>query len=173
MPSRHPVARSKFCQYCQRSYYTSQRKNWVFLNPLNRIINSVMETSISYFMTITMIRIINYAVTPPRGPFEILQVLPKGVVHEPEENRVFLEPLNRIINSVMETSIPYFMTIRIIRIINYAVTPPRGPFKTFPVLPKGVVHVPVEKLSIFGTTKSDHKVGHGDFHTIFYYNKND
>ena len=84
-----------------------------------------------------------------------------------------MEPLNRIINSVMETSIPYFMTIRMIRINNYAVTPPRGPFEILPVLPKGVVHEPEEKPSIFGTTESDHKFGHGDFHTIFYDQKID
>ena len=44
-----------------------------------------METAIPYFMAIRMIWINNYAVMPPRGPFEILAVLPKGVVHEPEE----------------------------------------------------------------------------------------
>ena len=73
----------------------------------------------------------------------------------------------------METSIPYYMTIRIIRINNYAVTPPRGPFEIFPVLSKGVVHEPEEKLSIFGTTESDHKFGHEDFLTMFYDHKND
>ena len=73
----------------------------------------------------------------------------------------------------METAIPYFMTIRIIRINNYAVTPPRGPFEILPVLAKGVVHEPEEKLSIFGTTELDHKFGHGDCHTIFYDYKND
>ena len=101
-----------------------------------------METAIPYFMTIRRIRINNYAVTTPRGPFEILLVLPKGVVHKPEENLVFLEPLNRIINSVMETAIPYYMTIIMIRINNYTVTPPRGPFEILLVLPKGVVHEP-------------------------------
>ena len=62
----------------------------------------------------------------------------------------------------METAIPYFMTIRMIRINNYVVTPPRGPFEILHVLPKGVVHEAKEKLSIFGTTESDHKFGHGD-----------
>ena len=60
----------------------------------------------------------------------------------------------------METAIPYYMTIRMIRINNYAVTPPRDPLEILPVLPKRVVHEPEEKLSIFGTTKSDHKFGH-------------
>ena len=69
----------------------------------------------------------------------------------------------------METSIPYFMTIRMIRINNYDVTPPRGPFEILPVLPKGVVHEPEEKLSIFGTNESDHKFGDEDF----YDHKND
>ena len=73
----------------------------------------------------------------------------------------------------METALPYFMTIRMIRINNYAITPPRGPFEILPVLPKGVVHEPEKKLSIFGTTESDHKFGHGDCHTIFYDHKND
>ena len=68
----------------------------------------------------------------------------------------------------METAIPYYMTVRMIRNNNYAVTPPRGPLEIFPVLPKGVVHEPKEKLSIFGTTESDHKFGHGDCYTIFY-----
>ena len=65
------------------------------------------------------------------------------------------------------------MTIIMIWINNYAVTPPRFPFKILPVLPKGVAYEAEEKLSIFGTTKSDHKFGHGDFHTIFYDHKND
>ena len=39
-------------------------------------------------MTIRMIRFNNYAVTSPRGPFEILPVLPEGVVHEPEEKLI-------------------------------------------------------------------------------------
>ena len=73
----------------------------------------------------------------------------------------------------METAIPYFMTIRMIRINNYAVTPPRGTFEILQVFPKGVVHEPEEKLIIFGTTKSDHKFGHGDCHTIFYDQMND
>ena len=73
----------------------------------------------------------------------------------------------------METSIPYFITIRMIRINNYAVTPPRGPFEILLVLPKGVVHESEEKLSIFETTESDHKFGLGDCHTIFYDHKND
>ena len=73
----------------------------------------------------------------------------------------------------METAMPYYITIRMIRINNYVVTPPRGPFKFKPVLPKGVVHEPKEKLSIFGTTESDHNFGHGDFQTIFYDHKND
>ena len=42
-----------------------------------------------------------------------------------------MKPLNRIINSVMEIAIPYFLTIRMIRINNYVVTPPRGPFEIF------------------------------------------
>ena len=82
-------------------------------------------------------------------PFEIFPVFPKEVVHEPEEKLSIFEPLNRIINSVLETSIPYFMTIRMIRINNYAVTPPRVPFEILLVLPKGVVHEPEEKLRIF------------------------
>ena len=65
------------------------------------------------------------------------------------------------------------MTIRMIRINSYALTPHRGLFEIWPVLPKGVVHEPEEKLSIFGTTESDHKFDHSDFHTIFYDNKND
>ena len=73
----------------------------------------------------------------------------------------------------METAITYYMTIIIIRINNYAVTPPRGMFEIFLVLPKGVVHEPEEKLSIFGTTESDHIFGHGDCNTIFYDHKND
>ena len=71
----------------------------------------------------------------------------------------------------METAIPYFMSIRLIRINNYAVTTLSGPFKILPVLPKGVVHEPEEKLSIFGTTESDHIFGHGDYYTILYYHK--
>ena len=59
------------------------------------------------------------------------------------------------------------------RINNFAITPPRAPFKILSVLPKGVVHEPEEKLSIFGTTESDHKFGYGDFHIIFYDHKND
>ena len=71
----------------------------------------------------------------------------------------------------METSIPYYITIRTIRINNYAVTPPRGLFEILPVLQK--VHELEEKLSIFGTTESDHKFGHGDCYTILYDHKND
>ena len=89
------------------------------------------------------------------------------------KNCLFLEPHNWIINSVTETTIPCYITIIMIRINNYAVTPPRGPFEILPVLPKGVVHEPEEKLSIFGTTESDHKLGHGDCHTIYYDHKND
>ena len=37
----------------------------------------------------------------------------------------------------------------------------------------GVVHKPEEKLSIFGTTESDHKFGHVDCYTILYDHKND
>ena len=73
----------------------------------------------------------------------------------------------------METVIPYIMTIRMIQVNNYVVTPPLGPFKILPVLPKGVVHEPEEKLSIFGTTESDHKFGHGVCYTILYDHKND
>ena len=73
----------------------------------------------------------------------------------------------------METAISEYMTIRMIRINNYVVTPPRGPFKILPVLQKGVVHEPEEKLSIFGTTESVHKFGHGDYYTILYDHKND
>ena len=73
----------------------------------------------------------------------------------------------------METAIPYYMTIRMIRINNYAVTPPHGPFEILPVLQKGVVHEPEEKLSIFGTTESDHKFDHGDCYTILYDHYND
>ena len=73
----------------------------------------------------------------------------------------------------METAIPYYMTIRKIRINNYAITTPRAPFEILPVLQKGVVHEPEEKLSIFRTTESDHKFGHGDCDTIFYDHKND
>ena len=65
------------------------------------------------------------------------------------------------------------MTIIMIWINNYAVTPPLGPFENLPVLQKGVVHEPEEKLSIFGTTESDHKFGHGDYYTILYDHKND
>ena len=71
----------------------------------------------------------------------------------------------------METAIPYYMTIRMIRINNYAVRPPRGSYLL--VLPKGVLHESEEKLSIFGTTESDHKFGHGDCYTILYDHKND
>ena len=73
----------------------------------------------------------------------------------------------------MEASIQYFMTIRMIRINNYAVTQPRGLFKILLVLPKGVVHEPKEILSIVESTKSDHKFGHGECHTIFFDRKND
>ena len=73
----------------------------------------------------------------------------------------------------MESAIPYFVTLKKILISNYALPPPRGLFKILPVLPKGVVHEPEEKLSIFGTTKSDHKFGHEDCHTIFYDHNND
>ena len=73
----------------------------------------------------------------------------------------------------METALPYYITIRMIRINNYVVTPPRGSFKILPVFPKGVVHEPEEKLSIFGTTESDHKFGHGDWYTILYDYNND
>ena len=73
----------------------------------------------------------------------------------------------------METAIPYFMTIRMIRINNYAVTPSRGPFEILLVLQKGVVQEPEEKLSIFGTTESDHKFGHGECYTILYEHNND
>ena len=73
----------------------------------------------------------------------------------------------------METAIPYFMTIRMIWINNYALTPPHGLYEILPVLPKGVVHEQEEKLSIFETSESDHKFGHGDCHTIFYDHKND
>ena len=68
----------------------------------------------------------------------------------------------------METAIPYYMTIIMIWINNYAVTPPRGRFEILPVLPKGVVHEPEEKLSIFGTTESYHKFGNEDSYTILY-----
>ena len=75
----------------------------------------------------------------------------------------------------MEISIPYYMnmTIRMIRINNYAVSPPYGPFEILPVLSKGVVQEPEEKLSIFGTTESDYKFGHGDCYTILNDHKND
>ena len=56
------------------------------------------------------------------------------------------------------------MTIRVIRIINYAITPPCVMFEISPVLPMRVAHEPEEKLSIFGITESDHKFGHGDFY---------
>ena len=65
------------------------------------------------------------------------------------------------------------MTIRMIRINNYAVTPPRGPFEILAVLPKGVVHEPEEKLSIFETTESDYKFGHGKCYIILYDHNND
>ena len=67
----------------------------------------------------------------------------------------------------METVIRYFVTLRNIRVNNYALTPPRGLFEIFAVFPKGVVYEPEEKLRIFETTESDHKFGHGDCHTIF------
>ena len=51
--------------------------------------------------------------------------------------------------------------------------PPRGSFEILPVLPKGIVHEPEEKLSISGTTESDHKFGHGDCYTILYDHNND
>ena len=60
-----------------------------------------------------------------------------------------------------------------IRIISYALTPTRGMFEILQVLPNGVVHEPEEKKSIFVTTESEHKFGHGDCHTIFYDHKND
>ena len=120
-----------------------------------------------------MIRNNNYAVTPTRGPLEILPVLPKGVVHEPEEKLSCFETTESDHNSVMETDIPYFMTVRMIRINNYAVTPPRGLFEILLVLAKRVVHEPEEKLSIFGTIESDHKFGHGDCYTILCNHKND
>ena len=71
----------------------------------------------------------------------------------------------------MESAILYFVTLRNIRINNSALTSPRGLFKILLVLPKGVVHEPEDKLSIFVTTKSDHKFGHGDCYTILYDNK--
>ena len=123
-------------------------------------------------MTIRMIRIINYALKPPRGMFEILQVLPKGVVHELEEKLSIFGTTESDHKFSMKTAIPYFMTIRMIQIINYALTPPRGMFEILQVLPKGVVHELEEKLSIY-ETESDHKFGHGDCHTIFYDHKND
>ena len=73
----------------------------------------------------------------------------------------------------METVIRYFVTLRKIRVNNYALTPPRGLLEICAVLPKGVVYEPEEKLNIFGTTESDHKFGHGACHTIFYDHKND
>ena len=51
--------------------------------------------------------------------------------------------------------------------------PPRRPYEILSVLQKGVVHEPEEKLSILGTTESDHKFGHGDCYTILYDHKND
>ena len=45
--------------------------------------------------------------------------------------------------------------------------------KFLPVLLKEVAYELEEKLSIFGTTESDHKFGNGDCHTIFYDHKND
>ena len=68
---------------------------------------------------------------------------------------------------------PYFMTIIMIWINNYVVTPPRGLFEILPVLRKGIVHETEEKLSIFGITELDHKFGHGDCYTVFYERKND
>ena len=47
------------------------------------------------------------------------------------------------------------------------------PFRNFASIAKGVVHEPEEKMSIFGTTVSDHKFGHGDCYTILYDHKND
>ena len=73
----------------------------------------------------------------------------------------------------METAIPYFMTIRMIWINSYALTQHRCLFEIWPALQKGVVHEPEEKLSIFGTTESDHKFGQGDCYTILYDHKND
>ena len=73
----------------------------------------------------------------------------------------------------METAIPYYMTIGMIRINNYAITPPCGPFEILAVFPKWVVHELEEKLSIFGTTELDHKFGHGDCYIRIYDHKND
>ena len=42
------------------------------------------------------------------------------------------------------------------------------PVQNFANIAKGVVHEPEEKLSIFGTTESDYKFGHGDWYTILY-----
>ena len=70
-----------------------------------------MEIAIPYFMTIRMIRINNYAVTPPRGLFEVLLILTKGVVHKPEEKLSIFGNTESDHNWVMETAIPYFMTI--------------------------------------------------------------
>ena len=84
-----------------------------------------------------------------------------------------MEPLNQIINSVMETAILYFMTIRMIRINNYALTRTPWPVRNFASIDKGSSSKPEEKLSNFETNESDHKFGHGDYHTIFYNHKND
>ena len=65
------------------------------------------------------------------------------------------------------------MTIRMIRNNNYVLTPHRGLFEILPVLPKGVVDEPEEKLTIFGTTESYYKFDHGDCYTILYDHKND
>ena len=47
------------------------------------------------------------------------------------------------------------------------------PVRNFNSIAKGVLHEPEETLSIFGTTESDHKFGHGDCLTLFYDHEND
>ena len=73
----------------------------------------------------------------------------------------------------METAIPYFMTIRMIWINNYSLTPLRGLFEILTGLTKGGTTRAGGKLSIFGTTESYHKFGHGDCYTILYDHNND
>ena len=60
-----------------------------------------------------------------------------------------------------------------IRINKYAVTPPRGPFEIFASIAKNGSTQAGGKTEYFWTTESDHKFGHGDYHTIFYDHKKD
>ena len=86
MPSRQHVADLNFASIDKGGSTKAGGKTEYFWNPLNQIINSVMETAIPYYVTIRMIRINNYAVTTPRGLFEIFPVFLKGVYTSRRKN---------------------------------------------------------------------------------------